>query len=122
MKNICIFILISLFEYSLDIFQYPCSTITGNLLLLIHHFVGIYIFIGGILFNNYYHLLFLISIIIHWITNNNSCQLTIITNKYCNYDEKKKYNDFPNMINLNKNLYWIIVFILIIYDIYKVRK
>ena len=122
MKNICIFIFISLFEYLLDSFQYPCSTFTGNLLLLIHHLVGIYISIGGILFNNYYHLLFLIGVIIHWITNNNRCELTIITNKYCNYDEKKNFNDFPNMINLDKNLYWIIVFILIIYDICKITK
>lgn len=122
MKNICIFLFISLVEYFLDIFQYPCSTFTGNLLLLIHHFVGIYAFIGGILFNNYYHLLFLIVLIIHWITNNNRCQLTIIANKYCNYDEKKKFNDFLNMINLDKNLYWIIVFILIIYDICKITK
>ena len=122
MKNICIYIIISLFEYFLDIFQSPCSTIMGNILLLIHHFVGIYLFIGGFLFNNYYHLLVLILVIIHWITNNNRCELTIITNNYCKYHEDKKYNDFPNMINVDKNLYWIIIFILIIYDICKIRK
>ena len=121
MKNIYIYILISLLQYILDICQYPCSTITGNILLLFHHFIGIYLFIGGFLFNNYYHLLFLIGVIIHWITNNNRCEITIITNKYCNYDEKKKFNDFPNMINIDKNLYWLILFILLIYDIYKIR-
>lgn len=124
MKNICIYIVISLIEYFIDIIHYPCSSITGNLLLLIHHFVSIYILIGGFLFNNYYHLLFLIFIIIHWTTNNNKCKLTVITNKYCNYNENKYFNDFSNIINQSKYQYldWFIIFILIMYDICKVRK
>ena len=122
-KKISLFIFFSLTQYLIDSHQNPCTTNIGECLLLFHHFVSGYIYLGGFLFNPLYHLIFCIIVLIHWITNNHKCELTVITNKYCEYQESKKFNDFLQILhitNININIHWYLLLSLIFYDLYKI--
>lgn len=37
--------------------------------------------------------MFVIIILIHWITNNNRCELTVITNNSCGNPKKYRFQD-----------------------------
>ena len=95
-----IFITILFFQYLWDRLTTNCITLTGELLLFIHHLIDVYVFLGGILFNPLYHLIFVILVLIHWITNNNRCQVTIVTNKYCGYPYEYKFQDLIQKFKL----------------------
>lgn len=121
-KKISLFFFFSLTQYLIDIYQNPCKTNTGKYLLLFHHFVSGYIYLGGFLFNPLYHLIFCIIILIHWITNE-KCELTVITNKYCESPENQPFNDFLQILHIssiNKNIHWYLLPAIIFYDLYKI--
>jgi len=110
----------------IDISMFPCS-IYGLPLLYFHHVVNIYIYIGGILFNPLYHLLFLLFTILHWITNDNKCFLTEYTNSFCypEVEEYKQFNDFIKMIGFQDKypkISYYVLLILIGYDLIKIRN
>ena len=120
-----IFLLVFLIQYLWDRINSYCLTIKGEILLILHHIVSIYVLLGGILFNSKYHLIFIIIILIHWLTNNNSCYLTTITNKFCGYNKEKNFEDLIYKLNfrkLNKNIHYYLLIILIFYDIYYLIK
>lgn len=107
-------------QYIFDRSSNTCDTYTGEFLLIVHHILSGYIFLGGFLFNPIYHLIFIIIILIHWITNNNRCALTVVTNEYCGYEETRNFNDFTEQLRLNEineNLDWYLLIGLITYDI-----
>tara|TARA_Y100001980_G_C14550896_1_gene333752 strand:+ start:1330 stop:1716 length:387 start_codon:yes stop_codon:yes gene_type:complete len=121
-KKISLFIYFCLIQYLIDSYQNPCETNIGESLLLFHHFVSGYIYLGGFLFNPLYHLIFCTIVLIHWITNGR-CELTVITNKYCEYQESKKFNDFLQILHIstiNQNIHWYLLPVLIFYDLYKI--
>ena len=120
-KKISLFIFFSLTQYLIDSHQNPCTTNIGECLLLFHHFVSGYIYLGGFLFNPLYHLIFCTIVLIHWITNNNKCELTVITNKYCKYQENNLFNDILKITNISTiyiNIHWYLLPALIFYDLY----
>ena len=124
-KKISLFIYFCLIQYLIDRYQNPCETNIGESLLLFHHFVSGYIYLGGFLFNPLYHLIICIIVLIHWITNNNKCELTVITNKYCEYQENKKFNDTLQILHIstiNQNIYWYLLPAIILYDLYIILK
>ena len=105
-KKISLFIFFSLTQYLIDSHQ--------------NHFVSGYIYLGGFLFNPLYHLIFCIIVLIHWISNGR-CELTVITNKYCEYQESKKFNDFLQILHIstiNQNIHWYLLPAIILYDLY----
>ena len=109
-----------LFQYLWDRLTSECSSIKGELLLFIHHIVGVYIYLGGFLFNSVYHLMFVVIILIHWVTNNNRCELTVITNKYCGNPKEYRFQDLSQKLNLtkiHKDIHYFILFGIIIFDI-----
>ena len=115
-----IFTIFVIIEYFWDRLTSYCDTSTGEILLIIHHIMGVYIYLGAFLFNPLYHLIFIIIILIHWITNNNKCELTVITNKYCGYNKERKFHDLNHKLKLyklNKNIHYYYLIGLIIYDI-----
>ena len=126
MKNLVILLLLSLIQFIIDISIFPCS-IYGLPLLYFHHIVNIYIYIGGILFNPLYHIIFLLFTILHWITNNNQCYLTELTNSICYPEEKeyKQFNDFIKMLGYQdkypKISYYVLA-LLIGYDLIKISS
>ena len=124
-RNIIIFLTFLLLQYIIDRLTSTCDTKTGELLLFIHHIVSAYIYMGGILFNPLYHLIFIIITMVHWITNNNRCALTVKTNQYCGYSEDKKFRDFLYYTNISKifpNILYLILIAYVIYDGYRIYK
>ena len=123
MKNVYIYILLFLIQYLNDIFTNKiCNSLKGDLFLLFHHLVSIYILFGGLLFNKYLHGLFIIIVLIHWLTNNNKCELTQITNRYCGYQENKPFYDIIYTLSIEKiieNFHWYLLLLLLFIDFYK---
>ena len=120
-----ILILYVLIQYYWDRSTTYCNTTKGEILLFIHHCINAYIFLGGFLFNTVYHLLFIIIVLIHWITNDNKCYITEITNEYCGYETDKKFQDLLQKLNISRiyeNIHWIILIGILIYDIVKIQK
>lgn len=74
-----------------------------------HHIISIFIQLGW-LFNNKYvllfYILFTISVILHWKTNDDKCFLTVIYNRLCGYNDKKVFNEFSGIIGLKKYKIW----------------
>lgn len=123
MKKLYIFSFFLLFQYLWDRLTSYCSSMEGEVLLFIHHIVSVYIYLGVFMFNPLYHLLFICIVLIHWITNNNKCQLTTITNKYCGNPKNYKFQDLVkklNMNNIHKNIHYFILFCIIILDIIRI--
>ena len=126
MNNLILLFLLSFIQFMIDISMFPCF-IHGFPLLYFHHIVNIYIYIGGILFNPLYHILFLLFTILHWITNDNKCFLTEYTNSICYPEVKgyKQFNDFIKMIGYQDkypNISYYVLSILIGYDLVKIRN
>ena len=126
-QNIIIFVILSIIQYSIDIYKHPCNTNIGNIYLLIHHFVSIYLYFGWLLFNPLYHLVACVIVLLHWVINNR-CELTFMTNKKCGYKEDKLFYDFQQIIIqkeptlAHRNIHWYLISFIIIYDIYLVIK
>jgi len=120
MDQYSIFSLIVILQYMMDRCYNNCETYNGEVLLIIHHIMSVYIYLGGFLFNSTYHLLFILLILFHWITNNNRCELTTQTNKYCGYNKDKKFNDIIKQLNLEEmipNFHYYYLFFMIMYDV-----
>ena len=125
MKNYLFLLLFTIIQYTWDRSTSYCNTNTGEILLFIHHLMFVYIYLGGFLFNPLYHLIFVSSVLIHWITNDNKCYLTQITNRYCGYDEDKRFEDVIQKLKIykiHKDIHWYLLIGIIIYDIIKIYK
>ena len=68
-------------QYIIDINMYPCDNLKGKLLLYLHHLIDIYVYFGGFLFNPVIHLIVVVITAVHWITNDDKCIFTELTNK-----------------------------------------
>lgn len=128
---IVIFILATI-QFSLDINEFPCKVKKNNnlfyglSLLYIHHVLDIYIYFGGYFTNPLYHLITIIILLIHWITNDDKCFLTQWVNSVC-YPEYslipnnyKRFNDFSNMLGIQAkypNIHYYYVIFMICYDL-----
>ena len=118
-----IFISVFSIQYLWDRLTTTCITNKGEVLLILHHIMSVYLLIGGFIFNPKYHLLSLILILLHWLINKNKCFVTDLTNHYCGYDNYYPFQDIITKIKLREyispNIHWYFVFVLIIYDIKK---
>jgi len=113
------FVLLVLAQYIMDRSTSICKTYTGEILLFFHHIMAVYIYFGPFFFNPLYHLIFCVIILIHWYMNK-SCILTKLTNYYCGVDINRPFHDYVRLIEIwriNRYIHWIILYLLIIYDI-----
>ena len=121
MDKYSLIILLTIIQYTLDSSRISCQTIKSKLLLLFHHLIAIYIYIGGLLFDPLRHLVFCSIILIHWL-HYGRCSYTVMTNDLCNLPHKRPFNDFIHMIKLNKihpKIHFLLIIIIISIDIYK---
>jgi hypothetical protein len=73
--------------------------------IVLHHLI-LSILLFGWLFTNKYILLgvliLILSILIHWITNNSVCRLTVIHNRLCGLPDNAPFKDSISMSGLKK--------------------
>ena len=124
-KSYRILFFLTTIQYLIDIQMYPCNSIKGNILLYFHHLVDIYIYFGGFLFNPIYHLIIVVTTLLHWSTNDNKCRLTEWVNSICypEYTEYKSFNDISMMTGLQQRypkISYYYLFAVIIYDLNKI--
>lgn len=124
--RLLIFIIILIAEILLDSTFRKCKNINGKLLMIIHHFIGVYVWLGSVLFGNYlFHFLFILIVQILYIFHDGRCFLTKWHNKLCDYDENEKFKSWLNIIfkgyNVNM-IYMILLNIILLYDLYYINK
>ncbi len=123
MKNIHIFFIVVMIQYIWDRSTSYCNTSKGEILLLLHHIFGVYLYLGW-MFNPKYHLLICIIVLLHWIIHK-KCILTEITNKQCEYEKDKKFEDIVRKLELYKldrKIHWYLLCFIILYDILLITK
>ena len=119
-NNFYIFIILFLCQYLFDRLTNNCESIKGEIYLFIHHIISIYVIVGGILFNPLYHLILLIIILVHWLTNKDVCIISKITNNYCKFKETPKFRDIFYFADISKKTLYVLLIIVILYDLYKI--
>ena len=122
--NLIFFGMLVVAQYIMDRMTNTCNTNTGEVLLFFHHIVAAYIYFGPFFFNPFYHLIFCIILLIHWYTYR-SCIVTKITNYYCGQDMNRPFRDYVRLSGFHKyhkQIHWIMIYILIIYDVCLILK
>lgn len=131
------FFIVATIQFLIDINEFPCKVgpndnlFYGLSLLYIHHVLDIYIYFGGYFTNPLYHLITIVILLIHWITNDDKCFLTQWVNAVC-YPEYslipnnyKRFNDFSNMLGIQDkypNIHYYYVIFMICYDLLRIYK
>ena len=85
-------ILLTFLSYQYEIKKEPCKKknvpLSINFWRFIHHLIITFEILGFLKYP-LVSLILLISIRIHWLLNNNKCELTLKVNKYCGYNTDK---------------------------------
>ena len=126
-RNILLFSTLVLISYSLDKYLYPSKNeekIHINIMHFIHHIMSNYLFFSPLFFTNYrLHVLIVIIGLIYWYFNNGLCDITLIYNKECGFDEKTRHRDITYHIEKYFNInYYYIFLVTVPYSLYKMSK
>ena len=119
MKEYIVFFVLSVCQYIMDRSTSICNSNSGEILLLLHHFFAIYLYLGAFFFDPFIHLIVVVSVLFHWYTYE-KCILTEYTNIYCGVDIDRPFNDYIRMLKIYKfipKIHWILLFVLIFYDL-----
>ena len=100
MNKYVIFIVLVICQYIMDRSINSCYHISGELLLIFHHFFAIYLYLGSFFFDPFIHLIVATLTIIHWYTYG-KCILT----------------EYTNIFKIFPKIHWILLFTLIVYDL-----
>ena len=119
MNKYIVFFVLTICQYIMDRSTSSCYSNSGEILLLLHHFFAIYLYLGAFFFDPFIHLIVVVSVLFHWYTYD-KCILTEYTNIYCGVDIDRPFNDYIRMLELYKfipKIHWILLFMLIFYDL-----
>ena len=119
MNKYIVFFVLTICQYIMDRSTSSCYSNSGEILLLLHHFFAIYLYLGAFFFDPFIHLIVVVSVLFHWYTYD-KCILTEYTNIYCGVDIDRPFHDYIRMLELNKiipKIHWILLFVLIFYDL-----
>ena len=119
MNKYIVFFVLTVCQYIMDRSSSICYSNSGEILLLLHHFFAIYLYLGAFFFDPFIHLIVVVCTLFHWYTYD-KCILTEYTNIYCGVDIDKPFNDYIRMLKIYKfipKIHWILLYILIFYDL-----
>ena len=128
--KIILFLLIALLQINLD--KTICKDKLGTILLYVHHLLSIYLIFGSLFFGYYkIHLMIvIISLLVHYKFF--ECPITIVNNIICKQPTTKPLNTYLDhildLLNLNNNenttkqIYYLLLLWLIIFDLYKITN
>ena len=123
MNNLIIYLILSLGQILLDTSQIPCSNAMGLLLIILHHFLSIYIVFGSILLGNCK--LHLCIVLLGFGLNiiGNMCPITKWHNHLCDHPPNTYLPTYLNHImhganiKLMRIMYMIVLVSVILYDL-----
>lgn len=81
----------------------------GDGVLFLHHFVNLFINFGWLSGNFYTLLLYAFAplvTLVHWLTNNGKCILSVRHNELCGRPSNVPFDDFWNQLGLKKYGWW----------------
>jgi hypothetical protein len=84
-NNIEIFTLLCLGQIAFDNVQFPCPNICGQLLIIVHHILAIYIVFGSVLFERHKLHLFVICMTLFLNMIGHMCPITKWHNNICGH-------------------------------------
>jgi hypothetical protein len=94
-------------------------------LYFFHHLFDIFLFWSFLFLTTKFefglHLLILISVVIHWLTYDNKCIITVLMNRECGYPEEEWLDSLKNMFglrNIHEYFHFIWMALLAFQDIY----
>ena len=119
MNKYIVFFVLTVCQYIMDRSSSICYSNSGEILLLLHHFFAIYLYLGSFFFDPFIHLIVATLTIIHWYTYG-KCILTEYTNIYCGVDINRPFYDYIRISKIYKifpKIHWILLFTLIVYDL-----
>ena len=124
MKNLQIFILLGLISFLSEQSYNECKnkTLLTYIISLLHNYGSMYLNYGSIILGYYkLHLIILITTLLGWYINNGRCILSDYYNKICGINGNPPLRDINYRIfNGIDNHHYIIIGIVIIYDIYHI--
>lgn len=105
-------------------FSATCSSANGlgGIVYLLHHLLDVYVFWGFLFLTtrreHLIHLLIIIGVAVHWLTNNYECVATTYMNELCGYKRDQWLDSIVNRIRpfYYTHIIWLIV--LFCYDIW----
>ena len=123
--RVLLFLLLVYVQILMDNKINKCKNIYGRYLLIFHHFISVYNYLGSLLLGH--HLLHLIIVFCAGLVFliNNKCPITKWHNVLCNFDEVVLFNTYINIIFGNKHakiMHLLLIIIVILYDLYYVNK
>jgi len=123
--RVLLFLLLVYVQILMDNKINKCKNIYGRYLLIFHHFISVYNYLGSLLLGH--HLLHLIIVFCSGLVFliNNKCPITKWHNVLCNFDEVVLFNTYINIIFGNKHakiMHLLLIIIVILYDLYYVNK
>ncbi len=127
--NVKLYLFIFIFQLFMTIKHFiKCKDINifKTLVFLAHHLLDVYVFFGFLVNETkneiLFHLILLISLLIHWFTNNYNCILTTYLNDLCKFNKNDWFYSLIFIIYKLTDIYYIHsywLFTVILYDIYK---
>jgi hypothetical protein len=94
-------------------------------LYIFHHFFDVFLFWSFLFVTTKLefglHLLILIGVVIHWLTYDNKCIITVLMNRECGYPEEQWLDSLKNMVglrNIHEYFHFIWMALLSFQDIY----
>ncbi len=95
-------------------------------LYVFHHILDIFLFWSFLFLTTRLefglHLLLLLGVVIHWLTYDNKCIITVLMNRECGYPDEKWLDSLKNMLglrNITEYFHFVWMFILALQDISK---
>ena len=111
---------------------YNKDDIIKNIIWILHFLIALFFIFGPFIFNDkkfvLIYLICSIFLLLHWITNNNTCFLTTLESLYFNYDKEliSKKGFFNRLINpvydINDTNLYILLIMAIIFTLIKYLK
>ena len=71
--------------------------------LLFHHWLSVYLLFGAFLFDiPHFYLFASLSILLHWLFNNNQCELTVLYNERMGFEKNRLFHDLLWQLNITE--------------------
>jgi hypothetical protein len=97
-------------------------------LYIFHHLFDVFLFWSFLFLTTQLdfglHLLILLGVVVHWLTYDNKCIITVLMNHECGYPEDQWLDSLKNMLgirNINEYFHFIWMALLAFQDIYKIN-